>query len=700
MTPRLFKAALVCVLLASLAVAQSVAPLKVLTLNVWSGLDYAGTTSVGEYESPIDRERRIEALISLLKSLGPDVIALQEVNPSSRLAARIADSLDHTYIAQRILGGIKLGQFGIPYNLNEGGAILARRALELEFVDVVPLSGSWGLFGNTISFHVDEQNAALVGRLRIDDRWLYVASVHLPAEPPNSQENRDRLREIVLRRGGTEEDVAESLEELRSQSVRRGEMVDELCGRLQSLTGGAPLILLGDLNAEPGSDDVVPLLTHGFTDAAASLGNAPTWDPSNPLIRLQMSRVPSTAMEELAAWYDTRPRRIDHIHLNASYPASSVREAEIVGRTAPVSDHYGLLARLDPPPPVELPTPESFEFLPILSYDTDVGFGYGIKAFWLNPLGHRESFDVVLFNSTKGERWYRMVFSVPDFELRQGTTYPWALDVVLDYDKYLKNSFFGTGGGTRFEDRQTYTREPFEITGVLSTAPTPRIIASASLRYKTVRNFNLPDSGLMALLDPISRGRADALSVGLAFGYDSRNSYIDPSLGWVIRGEVEFAPAVLGTNTHFRRYGGTLQYYTPIVYPKTVLAARLIVQDLEGGQLPIQFLIPTGGNASLRGSPQDRYLLYGSFVANLELRFPIVWRFGGVLGWDAGVSDPGVSQPSGMHPSSGFFSSPRSRWVTNAVVGLRFFMDTFIVRADLGFGDETTGFYLNFGHLF
>jgi hypothetical protein len=36
----------------------------------------------------------------------------------------------------------------------------------------------------------------------------------------------------------------------------------------------------------------------------------------------------------------------------------------------------------------------------------------------------------------------------------------------------------------------------------------------------------------------------------------------------------------------------------------------------------------------------------------------------------------------------------------NSLVGLRFSMDTFVVRADLGFGKETTGFYLNFGHLF
>ncbi|MBI2430208.1 MAG: hypothetical protein HYV29_15680, partial [Ignavibacteriales bacterium] len=64
-----------------------------------------------------------------------------------------------------------------------------------------------------------------------------------------------------------------------------------------------------------------------------------------------------------------------------------------------------------------------FEALPIVAYDTDVGFGYGTKLFLLDQLDERESFDLVAFNSTKGERWYRFVFSLPDFEMRQGTEY-------------------------------------------------------------------------------------------------------------------------------------------------------------------------------------------------------------------------------------------------------------------------------------
>jgi hypothetical protein len=90
----------------------------------------------------------------------------------------------------------------------------------------------------------------------------------------------------------------------------------------------------------------------------------------------------------------------------------------------------------------------------------------------------------------------------------------------------------------------------------------------------------------------------------------------------------------------------------------------------------------------LRGYPQDRFLEKAAAVLNAEVRFPIHWRFGGMVGVDAGR----------------VFASPSvvslRRWAVNSLVGLRFCMDLFVVCADLGFGKETTGFYLNFGQLF
>ena len=89
-----------------------------------------------------------------------------------------------------------------------------------------------------------------------------------------------------------------------------------------------------------------------------------------------------------------------------------------------------------------------------------------------------------------------------------------------------------------------------------------------------------------------------------------------------------------------------------------------------------------GGNNSIRGLPQDRYLTPSMVLLNEELRFPLYWRLGGILGTDIG------------------YGNLTEELILNPVIGVRLYMDNFIVRADLGFGKKSTGFYFNFGHLF
>jgi outer membrane protein assembly factor BamA len=330
-----------------------------------------------------------------------------------------------------------------------------------------------------------------------------------------------------------------------------------------------------------------------------------------------------------------------------------------------------------------------FEVFPIVSYDTDTGFGYGLKFFALNYLERDESVDLVLFNSTKGERWYRLVFSIPDFERRQGTVYDWAVDLTVDYDKWISYSFFGVGNTSSYEDRETYTRIPFELSVMVSRGFSTRSVGQLGLRYVTVLNRNFSEgSQLVALPPPENASRATLLSLAGTFRYDSRDSYVNPTRGAVVQAEGEVAPRTGFSNVAFTRVGGWIQLYHEVFAPKLVLAGRVGMQTLSGSNIPVQMLMPIGGNKTVRGSVQDRYLDMVSIVSNLELRFPIVWRFGGLIGVDAGKVWHSVRQID------------LARWATNPVIGLRFFMDTFLVRLDVGFGRETTGFYLNFGQIF
>ncbi|MBI3112656.1 MAG: BamA/TamA family outer membrane protein [Ignavibacteriales bacterium] len=334
-------------------------------------------------------------------------------------------------------------------------------------------------------------------------------------------------------------------------------------------------------------------------------------------------------------------------------------------------------------------SPSQIEILPVLSYDTDVGFGYGAKGFFLNQFGWGESVDVLLFNTTKGERWYRIVFSYPDFELRQGTQYPFALDVVFDYDKWIKNSFFGIGNTSLFQDREQYTREPFEASITISRGFSRLMVGQAGFRFKGINNLHFSDSSRLRLLPPSQNSfRAEYYSVFLAYRYDSRESFINPSQGVVLQGELEYALRSAWTNVELGRISGTFQQYSPLPLPGTIMAFRFQGQALAGPNLPAQMLLSLGGNQSLRGSPQDRFLDRIMALLNAEARFPLIWRLGGVVGFDAGNVWHSVKE-IGL-----------DNWQSNPVAGLRLQMDTFIVRLDIGFGRDVTGFFMNFGHLF
>jgi outer membrane protein assembly factor BamA len=329
---------------------------------------------------------------------------------------------------------------------------------------------------------------------------------------------------------------------------------------------------------------------------------------------------------------------------------------------------------------------DQLELFPILSYDSDAGFGYGAKVFAWNYLGGDESIDITLFNSTKGERWYRLVFSIPDFERRQGTVYPLSFDIILDYDKWIASNYYGVGNAAREEDRTTYTKEPLEIGLMVGRGWTPTIASQVGLRTKAHRNTVDPDTASHTP-GQLYTSRIDYWSLAGNLRYDTRNSYIDATRGLVVQCDLEYAPGLSINDVSFTKVSVALQVYEEL-FGRTSVAARGLFSEISGADLPLQVLLPVGGVSTLRGYPQDRFVDRVAAVVNGEFRFLIFWRFWGIVGIDAGRVWNAVHSLS--------FDD----WKVAVVIGLRFKMDLFIVRMDFGVSKETTGFYLNFGQLF
>mgnify|MGYP000712808819 FL=1 len=336
------------------------------------------------------------------------------------------------------------------------------------------------------------------------------------------------------------------------------------------------------------------------------------------------------------------------------------------------------------------------EVFPIINYDSDAGFGYGAKAFLFNQMGLKESYDLILYNSTKGERWYRFVFSIMDIQKRQGQKYPLALDLIVDYDKWINYRYYGV---EYFYERdslleyETYTREPFEISAVISSAFTKTFVVNAGLKYRTISSYNFDTNGELQKFDGSFNNRfINTLSLLAIVRWDSRNNFINPNKGTVLQIDAEYAPDLSFTNENYFKLGVTFQNYFTLLQPQFVFASRFVGQIIFPDNVPIQLQLPIGGNNTLRGLPQDRYLSASTLIINNEIRFPIWWRFGGIVGLDIGAT--------GSTTDYEFWTQQLSGWIVNPVLGLRFYMDNFIVRFDVGFGSETTGIYFNFGHIF
>jgi len=334
---------------------------------------------------------------------------------------------------------------------------------------------------------------------------------------------------------------------------------------------------------------------------------------------------------------------------------------------------------------------KSLSAFPVLMYDSDIGVGYGGKIKFVNYLTRQESLDLILFNSTKGERWYVLNFSIPDFEIRQGKKYGLSLDIKAEYDKYLKYYFYGFGGNSKRENESTFTYEKKELQLTLGRGFTEKVVIEASYFFKSVRYFNVSDS--QAFTEDLQNvGDLFSPYVALLLRFDTSDSRIHPSRGYSLWWQNDFAGAWTG-NQEADYFRMTLDFrkYFLLFGQHDVVAVRGLIQKISGSDIP-QFEMPVlGGGSSqtaLRGYRMNRFMDKGKWLMNAEYRFPIWKKLGGNIFFEAGSVWPTLGE---------LFSNP-----VHADVGwgLRYYLQDFLVRFDIGISREGMGIYFNFGHIF
>jgi endonuclease/exonuclease/phosphatase family metal-dependent hydrolase len=322
--------------------------IQILTINVWSGLTYKGFFKMREYQN--HPEKRYQLLVSEIRKLAPDIIAIQEANLLPYYAERLAKDLDYQVIYKIALGGIRFGSFGIPTNMREGQAILVKKPWTIEAIGKKRLGGQ-GIATNWLCLHFEEITQSLLGRAIIHGKPLYIYNLHLREGP-----FRGTVLEGILKRLAQEmtkekfEEVKKALE--KDMERRRLEITNLTKFVEETLPSYMPAIILGDFNTTSESGELEPLLAGGKWIDSFKFKNpheaGVTWDPvHNPNYRPEESA--KHPYDTLHAYHGSHPYRIDFILVNKLIPYDHILESRVVltpiGGLSP-SDHYGVLTTL------------------------------------------------------------------------------------------------------------------------------------------------------------------------------------------------------------------------------------------------------------------------------------------------------------------------------------------------------------------
>jgi outer membrane protein assembly factor BamA len=129
-----------------------------------------------------------------------------------------------------------------------------------------------------------------------------------------------------------------------------------------------------------------------------------------------------------------------------------------------------------------------------------------------------------------------------------------------------------------------------------------------------------------------------ASGIGANITFDNRDSTFYPHRGYYLDARVLVYRREFGSEYNFTRLEIDFRPYVQL-YQELVLAFQLSAR-MNWGTVPFMLMPQIGGMERMRGYADGRYMDKDCIIAQAEFRFPIVWRFGGVLFGSAGTVAP------------------------------------------------------------
>jgi len=326
--------------------------------------------------------------------------------------------------------------------------------------------------------------------------------------------------------------------------------------------------------------------------------------------------------------------------------------------------------------------------LPIFYYTPETGFagGAALLTFYRADTSDRTARpSSVMFDAIYTQKKQIILEVVPDIYLQQDA---YRIMGSLIYIKYPQK-FFGIGNNTPDSFEENYSSRAFRVSVDALHRISGNISGGISLFYESRTLSEFKPNGLLEPGIILGSRGGTTLGIGVVAQWDTRDNIFTPTMGRYHQFLLQTSSPKLGSDFDFSRLVVDMREYLSLT-EETVLAAHALA-TVVSGSAPFHKLAELGGSEIMRGYYEGRYRDRKFLAAQLEYRYPIYWRFNGVVFAGFGDVAPTLSRfrLNDVKPSYGF--------------GVRYMFDTdekLSLRFDFGFGKNVSGVYITAGEAF
>jgi hypothetical protein len=261
--------------------------------------------------------------------------------------------------------------------------------------------------------------------------------------------------------------------------------------------------------------------------------------------------------------------------------------------------------------------------------------------------------------------------------------------VLEGYGRKFPDLYYGIGPDTPAQNEEPYTPAELTFEGSFQWKLAPDLYLGPTFLFTRSELVEVVDGGMLDSGGVPGSGGVTVSGLGVRLNYDRRDDVFYPRTGRYAEVETAHFPAWLGSTMAYSRIELDYREYVPL-FARSVLAFQFNT-EVTGGSVPFQKLPRLGDEDLLRGYRDGRFRDKTAAALQGELRFPVYWRFGGVVFGGVGQVGPSLGELSfdTLKTAGGF--GIRYRVSTRTRVN---------IRLDFAFSPEGSSVYFNFSEAF